>query len=89
MAGQESQRASREIIMALIIEAPSRVPPTVAQQIFTIGSAIAGGFAGIIVAREFVGVKDVPLSLVAGATIVSVLFTLGAGLYLARKVREM
>jgi hypothetical protein len=74
--------------MALVISAPERVAPTLAQQIFTIGSAVAGGLAGIVVAKEFVGVKDVPVSLVAGATLVSVIFTLGAGLYLARKVHE-
>jgi hypothetical protein len=71
--------------MALIVEAPSRVPPTVAQQIFTIGSAIAGGLAGIVVARKFAKVQDVPTSQVAGATLISVLFTLGAGLYLAKQ----
>lgn len=89
MAGQESQRTSRGIIMALVIEAPSRVPPTVALQAFTIGSALAGGLTGIILARELAGVEDVPVPLVAGATIVSILFTLGAGLYLAKKVREV
>lgn len=75
--------------MIQVIEAPERIAPTVALQIFTIGSALAGGLTGIILARELAGVEDVPTPLVAGATIVSVLFTLGAGLYLAKKVREV
>lgn len=75
--------------MALVISAPSRIPPTVAQQIFTIGSALAGGAAGILLARRFVGVEYVPMKHVAAATIISIVFTLGAGLYLAKKVREM
>jgi len=61
----------------------------VALQAFTIGSALAGGLAGIILSRELAGVQDVPVPLLAGATIVSVFFTLGAGLYLAKKVREV
>jgi len=74
--------------MALVISAPETVAPTVAQQIFVIGSGIAGGLAGFRLAKEFAGVKDVPVPLVAGATLVSIIFTLGAGLVLARKVHE-
>jgi hypothetical protein len=62
--------------------------PTMAQQIFVIGSGIAGGVAGICIARGFAGVKNVPGYLVALATIVSFAFTLGAGLYLAEKAKE-
>jgi len=75
--------------MALIAEDNGRVPPTIAQQVFTIGSAIAGGLAGMVLARELADVENVPVSLVAGTTIVSALFTIGAGLYLAKKVREV
>lgn len=62
--------------------------PTVAQQIFTIGSAVAGGIAGLVLAREFAGLDRVPSSMVFGATIVSVFFTVGAGLYLAKEAKE-
>jgi len=74
--------------MVRITEAPSRVPPTVAQQIFVIGSGIAGGLGGIALARNLTGVKDVSVKYVAGATIISVIFTLGAAIYLGRKARE-
>jgi len=73
--------------MALVLQAPSRVPPTIAQQVFVIGSGIAGGLAGFILAKELTGVEDVPADLVAGVTIVSAFATLGAGIYLARKAK--
>ncbi len=66
----------------------STVPPTIAQQVFVIGSGIAGGLAGFIMAKELTGVEDVPVNLVAGVTIVSVIATLGAGIYLAKKAKE-
>jgi hypothetical protein len=74
--------------MVRIIEAPSRVPPTVAQQFFVIGSGLAGGLAGILLARNLTTVKDVSVSDVIIATIISAVFTLGAGIYLGRKARE-
>lgn len=64
------------------------VPTTIAQQVFVIGSGIAGGLAGFIIAKELTGVKDVPVSLVAGVTLISALATLGAGIYLAQKAKE-
>lgn len=74
--------------MAMVLEAPSRVPPTVAQQVFVIGSGIAGGLAGLHLAREFAGVRDVPTGPVVVATVVSFFFTLGASYYLARNIKE-
>lgn len=65
------------------------LPPTVGQQVFTIGSAVAGGLAGIIVARKFADVETVPTNYVVAATVVSALFTLGAAAYLANKVTEV
>jgi len=64
------------------------VAPTEAQQMFVIGSGIAGGLAGWFLAKGLAGVKEVPMSLVLGATLVSVLCTVGSGIYLARKVKE-
>lgn len=65
------------------------LPPTVGQQIFTIGSAVAGGLAGIIVARKFADLEAVPMNYVLAATIVSVVFTVGAAVYLANKSTEL
>jgi len=68
--------------------AEGRLPPTVAQQIFVIGSGLAGGAAGFLLAKELAKVEDVPVNLVAGATFISVLFTFGAALFLARSLRQ-
>jgi len=75
-------------MMALVSEAPSRVPPTVAQQVFVIGSGIAGGAAGFYLAKELTEVEDVPVAPLAIATILSVFFTFGAAVYLAKKIRS-
>ena len=69
-------------------EAPSRMAPTIAQQIFVLGSGIAGGLAGFALAKGFSGVKDVSTPLVVGTTIISVICTLAAGLYLSDKSKE-
>ena len=60
------------------------MPPTVAQQLFTIGSGVAGGLAGMILAKGLVGRTSVPSSWVVGATIVSALFTFGAAAFLVK-----
>lgn len=82
MAGQKSERANK--VMALIIQAPDRVAPTFAQQIFVIGSGVAGGLAGFLLAKHLSKVPDVSFPLVAGTTLVSMLATFGAAVYLAR-----
>jgi len=64
------------------------VPAPVAQQVFVIGSGIAGGVAGFILAREFVGAEEVPLSHVVAATTVSAIFTFGAALILGKAVSK-
>ncbi len=64
------------------------VPPTIAQQVFTIGSGIAGGLAGFMLARELVGVKEVPASTLAVATLVSAAFTFGAAYFLGKAVKK-
>lgn len=69
--------------MVKIIE-DGRVAPTVAQQVFILGSGIAGGLAGFLLARHLSKVQDVSLPLVAGTTLVSVIATFGAALYLVR-----
>lgn len=65
------------------------LPSNIAQQVFVLGSGLAGAAAGMVLARSFSGVAAVPKSTVIGATIVSVVFTLGAGLYLAKKAKEV
>jgi hypothetical protein len=74
--------------MAAITQVPTSVPTTIAQQMFVIGSGIAGGLAGFLLAKELAPVKNVSVPLVAGTTLVSIFFRVGAGLYLARKAKE-
>lgn len=74
--------------MAVIVQAPPTVPATIAQQIFVIGSGIAGGLAGWKLASELRNVENVSTPLVVGTTVVSVLFTIAAGVYLVRKAKE-
>lgn len=87
MDGQKGARADR-IAMIQTLQS-SMLPPTVGQQIFTIGSAVAGGLAGIIVARKFADVEEVPINYVLAATVISAVFTVGAAVYLARKATEV
>lgn len=65
------------------------LPSNIAQQIFVLGSGLAGAAAGMILAKSFSGVSEIPRSTVIGTTIVSIVFTLGAGLYLAKKAEEV
>lgn len=73
--------------MLIIAEVPDRIATTVAQQMFVVGSGIAGGVAGYLIAKEFADIEDVPTTLVLGTTLISVLFTVAAGIYLARKAK--
>lgn len=66
----------------------SLIPVTEAQQMFVIGSGIAGGVAGWLVAKGFTGIDRVPVSTVVATTVVSVLFTVGAAVVLVKKVRN-
>jgi len=77
--------------MAIIreIEAPETIPVTIAQQIFMIGSGIAGGLAGFVLARELSDVREVRTPTVVITTAISALFTIGAGILLARKAKEI
>lgn len=70
--------------MIQVIEAPGRIAPTVAQQVFVIGSGIAGGLGGFLLAKHLAKVPDVSFPLVAGTTLVSILATIGAAYYLVR-----
>jgi aspartate oxidase len=68
----------------LTLEAPPTVPPTVAQQIFVIGSGIAGGMAGLYLAQKLSRVENVRTGPLALATLASILFTVGGAIYLAK-----
>lgn len=70
------------------IHITDQMPPTIAQQLFTIGSGIAGGLAGMVMARGLVGRTSVPTSYVIGATAISALFTFGAAFLLIRTLPE-
>lgn len=54
------------------------ISPTVAQQVFTVGSGVAGGLAGFVLASQLSDVEDVPVSGLAVGTIVSFIATFGA-----------
>ena len=71
--------------MSAIIEAPDRVPATIAQEIFVIGSGIAGGLAGFSLAQKFSKVQDVPVVPLAIATLISIAFTFGAAVWLGNR----
>jgi hypothetical protein len=60
----------------------------VAQQIFAIGSGIAGGAAGFFLAKKFVGIKDVDTAPLAIATLISIGFTFGAAVWLGQTARS-
>lgn len=68
--------------MALVIEAPSQVAPSVAQQIFIVGSAVASILGGIYLANKLATAPTVSMSHVAGATAISAIFTFFAALTL-------
>ena len=67
---------------------PATLAPTVGQQFFVIGSGIAAGIAGLILAKELVGVTRIPTSAVIFATGFSAFALLGAGVYIAKKAKE-
>ena len=71
--------------MSAIVQAPERVPATIAQQVFVIGSGIAGGLAGFTLAQKFSKVHDVPVAPLAIATLVSIAFTFGAAVWLGNR----
>ena len=56
----------------------SYLPPTIAQQTYSIASGIAGGLAGFVLARRLSGVQNVPAAQVIGAAILSATVTFGA-----------
>ena len=60
--------------------------PTIAQQIFAISSGIAGGIAGLILARRLIGAQAVPRRQVIGAALISAVATAGS-IYLIRPIQ--
>ena len=70
------------------IYTPEKLPAPVAQQVFVIGSGIAGGLAGFYLAKRFIGIQEVSFPSVIGATLVSAIFTFGAAAMLAKSVEE-
>lgn len=68
----------------MTVEASGYVPPTVAQQIFVIGSGIAGGLAGFHLAQKWAKVESVPTGPLVIATLVSIFFTLGSAVLLTK-----
>lgn len=74
--------------MARIVGVPAKVPATTAQQVFTVGSGVAGGLAGFLLAKKLADVREVPAPALVGATLMSAVFTFGAAILLARAVRK-
>lgn len=64
------------------------VAPTVAQQIYTISSGVAGAAAGFNIAGNIEGGEQVPVPPVLLATAISVIGTFGAALIIANAGRQ-
>jgi len=67
---------------------PNYVPPTIAQQIFVIGSGLAAGAAGLLIAKAFVGKTEVRQDKLVFATMLGSCATLLAAFLLAKSVEE-
>ena len=65
----------------------STLPPTLAQQVFTIGSGVAGGLAGVVLARKLIEAEEVPTSQVVFAALFSAAATVGAVAFI-RPIKE-
>lgn len=65
----------------------STLKPTIAQQVFTIGSGVAGGLAGVTLARKLIDAEEVPTSQVIFAAVFSAAATVGA-VYFIRPIKE-
>jgi hypothetical protein len=64
------------------------VPPTIAQQVFVIGSGLAAGAAGLILAKSFVGKTEVRQDNLVMTTMLCGGATLLAAFLLAKSVEE-
>jgi len=56
----------------------STIAPTIAQQTYTIASGVAGGLAGLILAKNLAGSQEVATSRVVAAALLSATATFGA-----------
>lgn len=64
------------------------VPPTIAQQVFVIGSGLAAGGAGLVLAKSFIGKTEVRQDNLVFATMLCAGATLLAAFLLAKSVEE-
>lgn len=55
-----------------------KVAPTIAQQVFTVASGVAGGLAGFVLAKRLQDSEDIPLSNLILASSISAIATFGA-----------
>jgi hypothetical protein len=68
----------------LTVKASSNMAPSLAQQTFVIGSAVAGILGGLFLAQRLSKVSSVPTPAIALATLVSGAATFGAAVWLAK-----
>jgi hypothetical protein len=61
------------------------VAPTIAQQTFTIASGVAGGLAGLVLAKNLAGSQEVSTGRVVAAALISATATFGAVLIIQPK----
>jgi hypothetical protein len=70
--------------MTLTVEAPPTVSPTMAQQIFVLGSGLAGGLGGFLLAQKLSKTEAVPTGPLAIATLTSIFFTVAGAIFLTK-----
>lgn len=82
-----SVRPQQEPIVTDPVTGETALTPTLAQQVYVIGSGIAGGLAGFILAARLAGARSVPIPSLLLATLVSGAATFGS-VYLIQINRE-
>lgn len=86
--GQNGWEEKLRSALVSTVEVTATVPSTLAVQAFAIGGGIAGGLAGLYLARELADIHDVPTPALAVATVVSMIALFGSALFLAKASRR-
>ena len=70
-----------------ILEVSDSLSPGAAQQVFAIGSGIAVGLSGFVLARELKNINSIPTKTVLAATLFSTLFITTGAIVLVRAMK--